>query len=458
MYAINNVYEKILKFAGAYPDKDGYIFQKFRGKEFPFVIDEKSVVMPYDNHLANPTNKLIFHPLMESHVRGESEITSKLRKWINVRINFTTAIIAQSLIRLCASPELHKRLKPEQAELLLKVREADSLSETNFIKLMTAGCKTDPDSYYVNIYPRRGGDYQKKRYACVGVVVFPFYLNLIDDKVDKIRVKDKATFKEILEFMFPDIADREAYNYGSQSMVAKFMDALMMTAGNVATRLNELLHLYRDYIEDVEDLFFSEEWTEYFEKLDDLVPEIRRIPMQEGNEGSLLVQPQVQQTTTPAAGPVNVPQMLQPQIQQPQQMVQQQPTTASGKLDFRSIMQSNPAIAFAPNPLANTLMQQQMQQQFQQPQMPPAWTNLAAPAQMPQGMQPQMMQGMQPQVLQQTGQYPIVQTTMGFCYQLPNGQLVPVPQQQMMQPQLLQPQMQQPSAPGWGDLKNLIKP
>ena len=196
---------------------------------------------------------------MENHLRGESVITAKLRRWINVRLNFTIAIIAQSLLRVVASPELHSKLKPEQAELLLKIREADATTETNFVKLMTSGCKSDPESYYINIYPRRGGDYQGKRYACVGVVVFPFYLNLVEDKLDKIRVKDKASFKEIMEFMFPDISSKEAYNYGSQSMVAKFMDGLMMTAGNVASRVNELLHMYEDYIEGAHELLFSED-------------------------------------------------------------------------------------------------------------------------------------------------------------------------------------------------------
>lgn len=453
MHAINKVYESILKFTGAYPDKEGYIYQKFRGKEFPFVIDGVSVVMPYDNHLQNPQDKIIFHPLMENHLRGESDITAKLRRWVNVRLNFTVAIIAQSLIKVVALPEFHSKLKPEQAELLLKVREADSTTEANFVKLMTSGCKTDPESYYINIYPRRGGDYQNKRYACVGVVVFPFYLNLLEDKVDKIRVKDKATFKEIMEFMFPDIQNKEAYNYGSQSMVAKFMDALMMTAGNIASRINELLHMYHNYIEGADELMFSEDWMDYFEKLDDLVPEIRRIPMQGSNEGSLLNQPAATAVTA-----VTQP-VVQQQVHMPQQMQQpMQPTvqkTASGALDFRSVLAANPVLAMQPNPLAGAMLQQGMQQ-MPNYQAPPTWLAMAAPANMPQQMQPSNM-GMYPQQQMPMQQQPqLVQTQAGVGYYLPNGQFV-LMQQPGMQQQMPMQQQMQPAAPGWGDIKNLIR-
>jgi hypothetical protein len=117
------------------------------------------------------------------------------------------------------------------------------------------------------------------------------------------------------------------------------------------------------------------------------------------------------------------------------------------------------------------MMQQNMQQQMPNYQAPPSWLAMAAPSNMPQvSMQPSMMGYPQqqqpmgyPQQMQQQPQ--VVQTTAGPMYALPNGQYAPVnnpnmgmqqPAMQMQQPMGYPQQMQQP-APGWGDIKNLVR-
>lgn len=393
---LNELYASILRFCGMEVDNDGFVSTVLDDKRHPTIVAGKRMVLPDDVHLRNPKEKLIFHPLSENIMRGESEVIIALRDVINIRLNFTFGIVCQYLLNLIASPDDHKKLTPDQLELLIAVKDVDDVTVRNFVSLMVEGVKQDANRVFTNIYLRRGGTIAEKRYARIGVVMFDFYDKLQAEGNTvygvKLRVKDKEAYKQLCRFIFPNIEVQGSYNRGSDSDVAPFLDALMRSAMGIASRFNDILDMYKDFIDEADKLYFDSDWVETFENLNVMVPEIRRIPVQAGNEGAvkktevvsqeqpkaeLPVPPApVQAPALPPASPIPAHQQfhVQPQFQQHQQ---QFPAEVSGNgADWNAVKMANASLGFQPNPLGNQLMMnhQQMMLQQQQQRMP-SWVN-----------------------------------------------------------------------------------
>lgn len=449
-HKLNEIYRSVLLFAGLTADDQGFISATINDKREPTFINGLRLVLPTDNQLRSfdSQERIVFHPFTENILRGESEVLTKLRQAINVRLNYTISVVGNSLLNLVASPAMHKNFSPEQAKLLTSVSDVDSKTVSNFISQTIGMMKQNAERVFVNIYLKRGATVKDKRYARGGIVSFPMYEMLLSDDMDKIRVKDKETFKQLLEFIFPSINEEEYYNFGSDSNVAPFLEALMRTAANIASRLNDILLLYTDFIEDADKVMFDSEWMDYFQDLEALTSEIRKVPVQHGNAGTASVPEQAQAPATPMTPAPQAPYPV-PQQGYQQPMAPQAPgirKTSKG-LDFQSLMAHNQSIAMAPNPLHNQVMREEQQRRQAMayngyPQQPnPAYG---------QPMQPQ--QGYAPgTILQgQNGASFIVNNAGQLEPYNPQMQQPPMYGQPMMQPQPMYDAWGQPIPPGYG--------
>lgn len=426
---IEDLYRAILDYGGLEADEQGFISVSTGGKPEPAFIDGLRMVLPTYGQLRsfNPKEKVVFHPLTENVLRGESEVIQKLKYVINVKMNVTIGHIVNQLLSLIASPQLHGKLTPEQSELLYSVKDGDEKTSTEFTKQMISGIKATPDRCFVNVYLKRGGTFKGERYARVGIVTFPFYEGLKSGKIEKLRAKDKETLIQVFQFVFPDIDKTDEYNFGSHSHVAPFLEALMMSSANVASRLNDLLTIFSNHITESKDLVFNSEWVETVQNLPALIPEIRKIPPQAGNEGSIPInkeeppqapvpqapvyQTQVQPIQPPIGGyPVPLPTQSAPSAP---------PKVGKKGMDFRDFKASTPGMAYVPNPMAmpqsapmGYIPQGMMPQPGYGMQMQPAPMGYMPQPQNPVMMQPAMMQpGMAPQMQQMQQQ--MVQTPFG---------------------------------------------
>lgn len=444
------LYENILNYFGLVPDKSGFIRYAIDDKNDPVLIDDKQLVMPLQDHLRNfnPKEKMIFHPFAENVMRGESAVIKKLRSCINIKLNYTMGIIVKSLLNIVASPALHAKLNNEQMSLLTVIKDADEKTVINFVSLMNIGIKTRADRLFTNVYMMRGGTYTGKRFSKVGIISFPFYEELVKiEKHDKLRVKDREALIAVFKFMFPNIDETEAYNYGSNER-APFFDALLRSSANVAARLNDILFMFEEFIEDANSFVFESGWIEHIEDMAKFEPEIRRIPVQDGNEGSIFNEVEIpepeqpeQQKTTNINRPVVNNQMPQ-NVMWGQPGIPQKPevTKTNRGIDFKSLVNANPSVAYSPNALPPNVMMQQMMRNGQMP--------MGYPNQMPMGMPMQNQvpswaapqQGMMPNMgnanmMLQTPNGPLqvsmMQTPNGPVYvtMTPNG-----PMQVVMQP------------------------
>lgn len=284
-------YKSVLKFAGLTTDEEGFIYTNVGSTKERAMLNGVPLVLPVFNQLRTnkPSERVVFHPLQENILKGESVVLAHFRKIVNIRINYTIGMIGRELLSLAVSADLHRKLTPEQSELLYKLRDVHDKAPDEFLSNMLSNIKENPTKLYANIYLHKSGQYEGKSYARMGVVSFPFYEELCKEEggplVSRLTKRESATFKLLMEFLLPGIEVLGSYNRGSNSDVAAWFSALMTACINIADRLNTLLDTFAPYIEDAERLKFDADWLDVFPDLSVLLPEINGTPMQAGNEG-----------------------------------------------------------------------------------------------------------------------------------------------------------------------------
>lgn len=409
------IYDDILNYAGMVQNEKGYVLG--REDKSQIFVESHQLVTPVKFQMSECTDRerVIFHPLAENNVLGESNVLKKLRFAVNIRLNQIIGQVGQGLLAIVASETKHKHLSPEQLQMMRFIRNADMTSAANFGASAIALMKETPDRGFAHVFLCRGGTMKQQKYARLGVASFPFYRNLIETgKIPRGRERDKETFKELMEFMFPGLEEENAYSEGSDSQVAPFLQALMMSSARIAGRLNDLVNIYENFLVSAEmpkdSLTFNMDWFSEIAEMQGLGADIRSIPAQ--NDGPIKLQEAQPAAVLPVAAPT-----VNNQVQAPMYMVPQAPVapppvvkTKDG-IDFRSVIGNPPPPQVFP----------------QQPQMvmTPNGPMMVAPQQMqpmqmmPQGMMPQQM----PQ--QMMPQQQMMMTPNGPVMMAPNGMMVP---------------------------------
>lgn len=291
------LYEDALDYCSMSADEDGAIAIGFvfdKDEKIAVKIDSKVLLLPTEENLKSyhPDKTVIFHPLIEFINRGESDIVKLMRNQLNVRINYTVFAVATALLRISASPGDHRKLTPEQRELLLQVPVKDAAIIERFTAFTGKRFAEETNRFFTNIYLKKAGTFKGQQHARVGVVQFPIYeLLKQDEKELKLKKGDCETFSALLSFIFPGSdTDTESYNNFSDSKDAPWLSCLFKTASNLTDRLNTLLEIYADFIPEWQDYIFNMDWsdtTEGFDDFDYYRKDIAMIPVQKGNEGSL---------------------------------------------------------------------------------------------------------------------------------------------------------------------------
>lgn len=393
MSKLLDLYRSILSMGNLVADDEGYISMVLGGEKKPAIVKGKRLVLPTKKHLANPDwkERVAFHPMSENILRGESDVLEKFRAALNIRMNVTLAALSMELLTIAASPGTHAKLTPDQSEFLSKVKTPDEKTLDALKKVIGAMPLNQTTKAFVSIYLKRGGSVGGRKHSRVGVVTFPLYNELKKEGDDvygvKMRVKDRTALIQLLEYIIPDIDKPEAYNRGSDSQQAPYLDALMRAVGAVASPINDVVEMFRKHLDKADELEFDDEWVQAFDNLDALTPEVRAIPMQAGNEGAVprpeVAQPAaaVQPQATVAAAPP--PSVWSPPTA-PYPAGFGQPTVTTGSIgpavprtnrgiDFEALTRTNPVLAqqFGGGPF--------QQQGFVQPQ--PSHPRWAAPGQ-----------------------------------------------------------------------------
>jgi hypothetical protein len=282
-------YESLLAAAGLTTTSDGCVSIKTSKDPKPLTLKGKRLVLPTSEHLrhSDRDSKVVFHPLTENVMRGESEVFERFRMALNGRINVVFGTVMHCLLQLGTSQAEQHKLSPEQSEFLSKVKNADEKTLLALKKVMDSVSATQHQKLFVSMFIKRGGTVGDKRFARVGVVHFPFYNDLKKAEPEfhgvKLRVKDREALIGLLDYILPEQDIAGVYNRGSNSTIAPSLEALMLSFLAIAAPLNDLIARFEGVLPD--NLQIDADWVETMGNLDILLPEIRSVPMQAGNEG-----------------------------------------------------------------------------------------------------------------------------------------------------------------------------
>ncbi len=320
-------YENLLGMASLTAGVDGVVRRKTRKDEKVnnLFVQGKPVVMPIYEQLNSPTisERFVFHPFAESSTKGESVLVAELRARFAANLGLTLMSFIMKCVEFGASKAEHRKLNPIQSEMLDCVRKIDEKDAAAiadfFVRLLKMPDKRN--AALIQIYLSRHGQVGGKEYARAGIVGFPLY-KLVCEELDKtkdrsiegIKMSEKNLryIKDLYEYVFPELTTNpEAYNRGSDSDVAPYMDALMRTTAAVQVAINERIRLFEPVFKD-EIAPIPEDWMDAIDALPDLLPEIRKIRVQPGGDGNERVADVMAQNNqmvsvpaAPAAVPVN---------------------------------------------------------------------------------------------------------------------------------------------------------
>lgn len=355
---IIDLYKDMLAIGNMTADKEGCISGAYKKDDaVPVVIKGKRMVLPTENQLKNAdwSNRVVFHPLYEHAIRGESVVLTKYSNLVQIRINVVIGSLIDSLLQMAASNAEHHKLNPDQSEFLRVTKNVDEKTLSAFSSLVRAMPVSDSKTNFVSFYLKRNGTADGKKYARVGVVSFPFFDELTKDGEVygvKLRQKDREIFKNVMEYLFKDVTNPSAYNRGSDSGIAPYLDALVCTFVAIIGPINDVIDLFGNTIEGIDQLLFDADFITYFDRLNEMRAEINAIPMLPGNEGTVInpgVAPEkAAPVSTTVQAPVQVVQAApvvyqnwnQPPVVQHQPI---NPVTENGKLDFHAIMSNDPS-------------------------------------------------------------------------------------------------------------------
>lgn len=348
---IIDFYKSILSTGNLVADKDGFISAQMSGATVPYCIDDKRLVLPLRDQLANPdwATRVVFHPLSENFMRDESAVMSKFRSAINIRLNWVIGSLMTELFTLALSVDEHKKMSPAQAKILTTIKDIDDKTVHNFGAMVKAIGLTNKDKSFAHIYLKRSGVINKKTYTRAAIIDFPFYNEL--KKKEKtvygltVRGKDREAYIAMLEFLIPNIGKEQHFNKGSESDVAPFLDALMMGLVGIAGNINTTVDNYSSYLSDTSKFLYEADWVEVFDNLTQMLPAIRAIPMMSGNEGTTAAEVKANQAKTLSVG-TQINNVVPAMVQNNQVAVTTSGPvlTSNGGIDFSATIRNNPAL------------------------------------------------------------------------------------------------------------------
>lgn len=299
MSKLIDFYKQILKLGGLVTDKEGLVSAMIEDSTVPFTVKGKRLALPTKENMGKTTDLVIFHPLSENFLRGESEVMQRYRSAINTRLNYVIGCMIEEMLTLITSTGEHQKLTPEQSEVLSVAHEADEGTLTRFSQLLKAMGIGDKEKSFVNIYLKKTANIKGKVYKRGAIVTFPFYKELI--KKEKtvygvaLRIKDRDAIQKLMEFVIPGIGEDEAYNQGSSGDVSPFLESLLKGVTGIASNINSIASTYKDFLALHDNYVYNADWVDTMDNIHLLETEIRLIPMQAGNEGSVM------STATPAS-------------------------------------------------------------------------------------------------------------------------------------------------------------
>ena len=329
---LRDLYKSQLESLDIYDVGDGYLSRRLSKDEYvPYVILGRRVTLPLDEFVraATPTAEhIVFHPLSEDVLSGQSPVMRSLRLLVLNKLNDTIGKLAGAILIIMADTKSHSSLTAAQMTYLKTLPSVDEKCVANFNKILDE-VESSGGKKFINIYLRRGGQVRDVSYKRKASVSFPIVDELNSDDqtiygVSGLRKGDIKVYKALFDLILPDADVQDTYSAGSNSNVATYYHALLTAFYVVAGVLNVTSRALDEPIKKLlgESLIINLDWFEDFQdfnKFRDLIPSCPFNVGDTESDDAQLPKPteQPNQTHSPAAMQLQQLQQSVPQLQAP---------------------------------------------------------------------------------------------------------------------------------------------
>ena len=288
-------YKDVLTSAGLLVDEEGNIKLKVNADStINIMANGKPLVLPTKNQINSMTEvvdgkvlttKVLFNPLKEDMVKGESEGLKRLIKIYDARLAELYYTLVDLLLILGADKELQKKASLKVMTIMGNLKDAKTQNVTNVIddgtverwaKISAASLKAPATKGALHLYSKKAGKIDNVVYNRIAVLTSP--LKKIIDKLDnkepllgvKVRRKDVNVFRIMYETLMPNINDNtNDYLFGSNDEDSPGFISVCKMYSTVGGRLLDLINELK-FIDDDIGTKFNYEIKDLTEMLDNI--------------------------------------------------------------------------------------------------------------------------------------------------------------------------------------------
>ena len=236
--SVPEVYTSMFKTAGLSVSDDGFVsIVDGEGKASPMTIKGKRLALPTDAILATTDREhiVIFHPGNENFHRSESVVLERYRLALSLHLNQVVGALIHQLLRIGTSTAQHDQLNPDQRDFLIKIKDATGDTIERFLKILGATQQSQMSKLFIKIFMKKGGRLEDREFGRAGIVSFPFYDMLVEEKAKKgtkkicgvtVVAADLTSMIALMEYIFPSLEVKDFYSRGTNVTSCPLLDAL----------------------------------------------------------------------------------------------------------------------------------------------------------------------------------------------------------------------------------------
>lgn len=296
MKSLIELYKSFGTSVGIVSDAEGFMSTLLPGSDTPkpWIIESKRAVLPLPNQLAQPdwSGRIGFHPLLQNVASGDSRVMEKFRDRMNGYADFELGMLLYEIAQLAVKKNMHQDLTPVQASYLGPFSDADEKFVKLLYDLLSTKRVTKKNAEFVRFSVIKGRSWLGQKRSRVAVMHLPLYELLPKDNKPttilshKLRINDVKMLRAMYEFLFTGLRELNHYEVGSDSKIAPSMESLMTVYAVFAEAINKAVAVLEPAIGSSNALYIVDDWRDDLANIEQLLPEIRKIPLLEGNASS----------------------------------------------------------------------------------------------------------------------------------------------------------------------------
>lgn len=265
MNSVIDFYKQALENVGLYVSKDGFIYSSSDDDKVMITAGGLPMVMPTQKHINSVMEKdengkykivkIIYNPLNEDIIKGDTESLKKTKVFVERRLGHIIASAGEMLLNLASNQSLQRKVNTETSKFLGSLTAAlnagikdivDKKSIDNWANIYS-GTLQDTDGM-ISIYLKKSGVHNGVKYNRLATLCSKVYDKLLeaDKNTDvfgvKLRNKDITVFRLVFEYLIKGLnSEDNTIAIGSNDEYSPAFVSLFSMYSSVVTRINKIL-------------------------------------------------------------------------------------------------------------------------------------------------------------------------------------------------------------------------